>query len=222
MHLQILTVLSSAEAERVAAEVCAGDFVEGKRTASGRAASVKHNLQLAPSGAETAAADEMILGALTRNPEFQAFAYPKRILPPVYSKYEPGMYYGAHVDLAIMRKPLPTRTDLAITLFLSPPDSYDGGELLITDGVGDQEIKLAAGEAVVYPATTIHRVAPVTRSTRLAAVTWVQSAVQDERMRAVLYDLARAVRSAEASGDADTATLLQKCYNNLLRLTIDP
>jgi PKHD-type hydroxylase len=221
MHLQILTVLSPAEVERAVAELRAGEFVDGKRSAGGRAAEVKHNLQLEPKGAEPSPVDETIVTALARHQEFQAFAYPKRILPPLYSKYEPGMHYGAHVDLAIMRKPVPTRTDLAITVFLAPPDSYDGGELIIEDGLGEQEIKLAAGEAVVYPATTMHRVAPVTRGVRLAAVTWVQCAVQDERMRAALYDLARAIRSAEAAGDGATSTLLHKCYNNLLRLCVD-
>jgi PKHD-type hydroxylase len=115
----------------------------------------------------------------------------------------------------------PMRADLAMTIFLSSPDSYEGGELVIESPSGEQEVKLAAGEAVVYPATTLHRVTPVTRGVRMAAVTWIQCAVRDERLRAILGDLNEAVHHAEAVKDAAAMLLLSKCYHNLLRYAVD-
>jgi PKHD-type hydroxylase len=143
--------------------------------------------------------------------------------PPIFSRYEPGMEYGSHVDAAITGTGLDTvRSDLAMTIFLSDPASYDGGELVLEMAVGQQEFKLEAGEAVVYSANTVHRVAAVTHGVRLAAVTWVQSAVSDERLRSILFDLGTACRQADADNDAHRGLVLTKCYQNLLRYAIDP
>jgi PKHD-type hydroxylase len=221
MEFQILVVLTPDELTQVLSELSQATFVDGKATASGAAREVKQNLQAERSGAEWAALDEIVFSALRRNQEFQAFAIPKRILPPRYSRYQPGMQYGWHVDSAIMGAQ-PMRTDLAMTIFLSPPDSYDGGELAIESSLGEQEVKLAAGEAVVYPAGTLHRVTPVTRGVRLAAVTWIQCAVRDERLRSILCDLGQALHQAEAANDTEAILLLSKCYHNLLRYAVEP
>ena len=223
MDFQILPVLSQDAVAQLLAQLARASFVDGKATASGVAKQAKHNLQ-AERGESVpfAALDELIFSALRSSSEFQMFAYPRRILPPSYSRYEPGMEYGTHIDGAIMGGGHPMRTDLAMTLFLSAPDSYDGGELIIEQSFGEHEIKLPAGEAVVYPASSLHRVAPVTRGARMAAVTWIQCSVRDERLRAILYDLGRTSQDAEAAQDSAGLLLLSKCYHNLLRYAVDP
>lgn len=221
MEFQILPVLAPDELGRILSQLARATFVDGTATASGLARELKHNLQAERSGSEWVEVDEIVFSALRRNREFQMFAHPKRILAPSYSRYEAGMEYGTHIDGAIMGGAQPLRTDLAMTIFLSAPDSYDGGELAIESPAGEQEIKLAAGEAVVYPATTLHRVTPVTRGVRLAAVTWIQCAVRDERLRSILHDLGQAVHNAEAAKDAAAIRLLSKSYHNLLRYAVD-
>jgi PKHD-type hydroxylase len=223
MDFQIVSVLEREELGLVVAWLAGETFVAGKLTAKGRARAVKHNLQIERTGPEPTDLDRTVLAALRRNELFQAFAFPKRMVSPIFSRYEPGMEYGSHVDAAITGTGLDTvRSDLAMTLFLSDPASYDGGELVLEMAVGQQEIKLDAGEAVVYPATLVHRVAAVTRGVRLAAVTWVQSAVPDARLRSILFDLGTACRQADADSDSDRVLLLTKCYQNLLRYAIDP
>ncbi len=222
MDFLLVPLLSPEEVERFVAGLASATFADGGATASGAAKSVKKNLQVPRSGMESGPLDELFFQALRRNQEFQRFAVPKRVLPPTYSRYEPGMHYGSHVDGAIMGSPHPLRTDLAMTLFLCPPHSYDGGELVIEMGFGEQEIKLDAGEAVVYPATTMHRVAPVTRGVRMVAVSWIQSAVADDRLRSILSDLSKATDQAEAAGDKHLLTTLSKCYHNLLRYAAQP
>ncbi len=225
MQLQILRVLSAVEAQQIVKELDSWNFVDGKSTATGIAADVKRNLQGERKESGPTSLDERLLAALRANTVLRAFAYPKQLALPHFSRYEPGMEYGTHVDGAIMGggggSP-PFRTDFAMTLFLAPPDSYDGGELVIQDNFGEQEIKLDAGEAVVYSANSLHRVAPVTRGVRLAAVTWIQSSVRDERVREILFDLQRAMSAATPKIDASTLLLLSKCHQNLLRLVVEP
>jgi PKHD-type hydroxylase len=223
MDFQIFTVLEREELGQIVAGVARGTFVAGKLSARGHAQAVKHNLQIVRSSPEPTDLDGIVLAALRRNALFQSFAFPKRMAPPIFSRYEPGMEYGSHVDAAITGTGLDTvRSDLAMTLFLSDPASYDGGELVLEMAVGQQEFKLEAGEAVVYSATTVHRVAAVTHGVRLAAVTWVQSAVPDERLRSILFDLGTACTEADADNDAHRVLVLTKCYQNLLRYAIDP
>lgn len=221
MEFQIIQVLTAAEVQRFLLEIQTAKFVDGRATASGLAKDVKQNLQVDRSGSDWPILDDIIFSALRRNKEFQLFAQPRRVLPPIYSRYEIEMKYGTHIDGAIMGGANPLRTDLAMTLFLSDPDSYDGGELLIEQPLGEQAIKLAQGEAVVYPATMLHRVEPITRGVRFAIVTWIQCAVRDPRIRAILYDLGTATAKAEAEEDAASLLLLSKCYNNLLRYSMD-
>ena len=201
MHCRIFQILDRAEVHQVVSSLSNDLFVDGKKTASGRARDVKHNLQVERTGADITERDQIVLAALRRNEDFQTFAFPRRTLLPFFSRYEPGMEYGAHVDSAIMGSANePVRSDLAATIFLSDPGSYEGGELVLELPIGEQEVKLEAGEAIVYPSTSIHRVAPVTRGVRLAAVSWIQSSVREERMRAILYDLKLALDQAEKFG----------------------
>lgn len=221
MDFQILHILEPDEVRQIVSWVSQQSFVDGKLTAHGQARDVKHNLQMERGSAEPTECDRILLGALGRNRIFQAFTIPKRIASPTFSRYDAGMKYGDHVDAALMGSGADAiRTDLATTIFLSDPSSYDGGELILELSFGQQEIKLEAGEAIVYSATTLHRVAPVTRGCRLVALTWIQSAAPDERLRSILFDLSTAIRCAEASADAELITRLNKSYHNLLRYAI--
>jgi PKHD-type hydroxylase len=217
MDYQIFSILDNAQVARVVEELGRRRFVDGRATASGVAREVKHNLQAESPADSAGGLEDTVRSALAAHSGLQFYALPKRILRPIFSRYEPGMEYGAHVDSALMTVGgEQARSDLAMTLFLSDPESYDGGELRIELAYGEEEIKLPAGEAVVYPASSLHRVAPVTRGVRLAAVTWMQSAVRDDRMRAILFDLHCAVREAEEK-KAPVLRIL-KAYHNLLRL----
>jgi PKHD-type hydroxylase len=218
MDYQILPILEPSELDSILAGLEQCRFVDGRATAHGGAGSVKNNLQMDRSGEAPAELEQIVVSALCRNVAFQAFALPKRVMPPLFNRYEPGMEYGAHVDGAIMPTATePMRTDLAMTLFLSSPETYEGGELILQLASGDQEIKLAAGDALIYSAKYIHRVEPVRAGVRLAAVTWVQSAVRDERIRALLFDLHQAMQKLDPREEA--ALLISKSYHNLLRLS---
>ena len=216
MNFQVDRILGQDEVARVLSALATRTFVDGKLTATGPAREVKENLQAERPDAQPTDADQIILTALQRNQTFQSFAFPRRIMLPLFNRYEPGMNYGAHVDSAVMGTGTgQIRTDFSMTIFLSDPGSYEGGELALETPFGEQEIKLDAGEAIVYPSTTVHRVTPVTRGVRLAAVTWIQSSVRDERLREVLFDLKRAM------SEPDSSVLLHKIYNNLLRHAIE-
>jgi PKHD-type hydroxylase len=222
MHYRIFQILNRAEVHQVVSSLANDLFVDGKKTASGRARHVKHNLQVDRTGADVTERDQIVLAALRRNEEFQTFAFPRRTLLPFFSRYEPGMEYGSHVDSAIMGSANePVRSDLAATIFLSDPGSYEGGELVLQLPIGEQEVKLEAGEAIVYSATSLHRVAPVTKGVRLAALTWIQTSVPDDRLRAILTDLGIALRKADKAGDDELAMMLNKSYHNLLRYAVE-
>ncbi len=219
MDFHVLSLFSPAEAERFTAAFDAAQFTDGRATAQGAARAVKHNLQ-AERTPQLLELDKVFFAALQSNAGFQRFAHPRRVLAPTYCRYDPGMEYGWHIDGAVMGAN-PLRTDLAMTLFLSPPASYDGGELTIRMPLGDQSIKLDAGQAVVYPASTLHCVAPITRGVRKVAITWIQSSVRDERLRGILHDLATACITAEAAADSETLLYVSKSYHNLLRHTAE-
>lgn len=223
MMIAIRNVLKPKELEKVLGALEQGSFVDGRLTAGKRARKVKHNLQLKPGSAETKALEALVTKALMRHPVFQIATIPKRILAPMFSRYEPDMDYGAHVDNPIMNKGAgAVRTDLSVTLFLSERDSYQGGELAIQTGGGTQSVKLERGEALVYPSASIHRVSPVTEGLRLAAITWVQSQVRDPWQRELLYDLSR-VRQwvGRHHAEADETVLLGKVHGNLMRMWAD-
>lgn len=195
---------------------------DGRETAGWHARRVKRNRQLAK-GAATAAAGAIVERALLAHPVFRAGVLPLRLRAPLFARYAPGMAYGTHVDDALMGEAPPLRTDVSVTLFLSDPADYDGGELVIETAGGETDDKLAAGAVVTYPATSLHRVAPVTRGERRVAVTWVQSAVRSAERREILFDLDRARRALfQASGKTTAFDLLAKSYANLLRLWAEP
>lgn len=222
MNYKTLQILEPDELERIVSDLAEQSFVDGKLTAYGTAQSVKHNLQAEQAEGETEEIDGILMNALWRNETFQAFAIPRRLVAPLFARYDVGMSYGSHVDAAIMGSDEePVRADLAMTVFLSDPATYDGGGLILQMPFGEQEIKLPAGEAVIYSATTLHRVQPVTRGSRLVALTWIQSVVRDERMRAMLFDLGVAATRAEALGDTELTSLINKNCHNLLRYSAD-
>lgn len=210
-------LLSPAETTALAGAAAALDFVSGDSTAGRIARRVKSNLQARP-GAATEAVLEKARRALLAHPDFQAMAIPKAFASMLVSRTEDGGHYGDHVDNALMGG---QRSDLSFTLFLSDPDSYDGGELTMVDTIEDRQFKLGPGAAIVYPSNTLHRVEPVTRGSRLVVVGWVTSRVRDPGQREILFDLANALAGAEAAGDKAQIALLMKTRSNLLRMWAD-
>jgi PKHD-type hydroxylase len=209
MHVIIQKALDVDTLAQVRALLADAAFDDGRSTST---VAGKHNLQLADDSAAAPNAMSLVSDALLSNAQFQRAAQPQRMLPLMFSKYEVGMSYPDHVDNAVMDG---VRTDVATTVFLSEPDRYDGGELIVDAGAGEKPFKLPAGDAIVYPATTLHRVAPVSRGVRLVAVTWTQSLVRDVAKRKILYDLAGAV---EDFPEGPCALGLRRGYHNLLRL----
>lgn len=207
-------VLSGARLTEAQALLERGRWHDGRDTAGTDAARVKQNLQLAPGSAEHVALSELVKQTLGHSSTFKQLALPRRVSTPLFSRYDAGMEYGFHTDDAYQARE-GVRTDLAVTLFLSDPASYDGGALQ----VGDVEIKAAAGDLVLYPATSIHRVARVTRGQRLAAVFWIQSLVRDERQRDVLSSLREALALCQSPAQA---LLMARVQQNLLRLWLEP
>lgn len=199
-----------------AREVAAGaDFVDGRATAGRHAREVKANAQAIGSPAVIGLIRK-VENALDRHPLFKAAAQPRRIVRTLLSRYEPGQAYGRHVDDAIMDG---ARTDLSFTLFLSAEETYDGGELIVEDTLEERAIRLAAGDAILYPSDTLHRVAPVTRGERLAVVGWVESWVRLPQQRAILFDLDLVMSELFASeGKSARFDRLAKTRSNLLRL----
>lgn len=220
MHLILQEVLAPEDLQRVRAELEPVSWKPGKRTAGAAARAVKENLQADGADARVQALERFVVDALRRHPLFEIAARPARLSRILFSRYEPGMTYGAHTDDALMGAGEDKlRTDLAITLFLADRDSYEGGALVVQSALGDQEIALEAGDAILYPAGSIHFVAPVARGVRLAAVGWVQSRVADAGQREVLFDLSVArTRLAEAGAAREELLRLDKSISNLLRM----
>ena len=221
--LCIANVLTAEELTRIEALAQAGKFIDGKLTAGWYAKQVKQNQQLSGKSDSYAALTEIVMSALRRNELFQMAARPRVIRSPLFSRYDVGMSYGTHVDNAMMKnRGEPMRTDLSFTLFLSPSDAYDGGELIIESTHGEQAISLDAGSMVLYPSSTLHRVEPVTRGSRLVAVSWVQSTVRSPEKREILFDLDTARRSLfKQQGKTPELDLLSKSVSNLMRMWIE-
>jgi len=197
-------------------------FENGSSTATDTAKAVKNNLQMPGEGsAEKQQIDAIFFHAITQSPLLQAALTPTRVLPPIISKYQPGMHYGYHVDSPLMSNPQTgaIRADVAMTLFLSDPESYVGGELSLMTQANEQRYKLAKGDAIVYPCTQVHAVLPVTSGVRLAAVTWLQCAVRDQMKREILFQLksAQSLTERKDPGSAENLVLLQ-AYANLMRM----
>lgn len=219
----IPAVLSPEDLAHVRARLEASAWVDGAVTAGAQSALAKHNLQVPEDSAEARELGDLILDRLGRHPAFIAAALPARVFPPLFNRYETGMGFGAHVDNAIRfggPHRARYRTDLSCTLFLSDPETYDGGELVIEGHLGAPQIKLAAGDMALYPASTVHRVNPVTRGARWASFFWVQSMIRDDGQRALLHGLDQSIQETRAElGDAHGAVVrLTGGYHNLLRM----
>jgi PKHD-type hydroxylase len=221
MLLHIPRVLTEAQLAHCRGRLEEAKWVDGRETSGPLAARVKHNRQADEATPEARELGELIVTALERTPLFMASALPLRVFPPLFNRYEPGMAFGAHVDNAIREvstSPLRVRTDLSATLFLSEPAEYDGGELIVDDTYGAHAIKLPAGDLILYPASSLHRVTAVTRGVRLASIFWVQSMVRDDGERSLLFDLDVAIgQVSERTPDSDAVVALTSCYHNLLR-----
>ena len=219
MILQIPGVLSASEIDAMRAELSRATFEDGTATAGPIAREVKRNLQLAQNSEAQRKCAPIVLEALRRNPVFFSAALPLRLHGPLFNRYEPGMTYGEHVDNALVGTVAPVRADLSATLFLSAPEEYDGGELIVHDSFGMHRVKLAAGATVLYPGNTVHEVTPVRKGTRLAAVLWVQSMVRDEAQRRILFELDLALGGLRQKvPTASELNTLTATYHNLLRL----
>jgi PKHD-type hydroxylase len=215
-------VLAEEEVRDFRQRMEAATWEDGASSAGTLARGVKRNQQL-PEGVEPAASlGQHILRRLGQKPAFISAALPARIYPPRFNRYTAGANYGLHVDSAVMSPPgsqQPLRSDLSATLFLSGPDEYDGGELTIEHAHGTQAVKLEAGDLVLYPSSSLHRVSPVTRGARIAAFFWIQSLVPDDAARSLLFDLDRAIQGVTPSLAPDDPHLLALTgiYHNLLR-----
>lgn len=220
MYIHIQNLLTAEHLETVDAGLAEGTFVDGASTAGPSARAVKQNLQLDKKKTNNAKEmDTAILTALAEHQLVRGMALPARILPPLYSKHEPGMTYGTHTDNPVMPGNPPVRTDISITIFLSDPETYDGGELMVTTEVGEAKFKLPKGDALMYPSGALHTVREVTKGERLAAVTWIQSSVRDAARRQLLFDLDVACQLVNrADRTSNEARLLLKTYGNLLRM----
>jgi PKHD-type hydroxylase len=227
MLIRIPGVFDADALARARALLVDAPWTDGAATAGAQAAQVKRNQQLPPTAAAAQALQAMVLGALERHPVFFSAALPKRVFPPLFNRYGGAANtYGAHVDNAIRYTPgggERVRTDLSATLFLSDPADYDGGELVIDDTYGEQRVKLAAGDLVLYPGTSVHRVEPVTRGHRVASFFWIESLVRSDEQRRLLHDMDRClVHLRSTVGETDPGVVgLTGTYHNLLRQWAD-
>ena len=220
MLLHIPAVLTPEQVAEMRAVLDAADWTDGRQTVGIQGAKVKRNLQLPEASAVRAELGRQVLATLANNPLFFAASLPLKILPPRFNRYEGGGEYGFHVDGAVMRADgdRQVRSDLSCTLFLSEPDAYDGGELIISDTYGEHEVKLPAGDLILYPSSSLHRVTPVTRGARIASFFWVQSMVRDGEQRRMLFELDTSIEALRRDdADSDAVLRLTGVYHNLLR-----
>ncbi|MEO8780229.1 MAG: Fe2+-dependent dioxygenase [Rhodanobacter sp.] len=221
MLLHIPDVLSAEHLRQVRIALEAADWTDGRETVGAQGARVKRNQQLPDHAPLRQQLGQQVRAALAQHPLFHAATLPLRILPPRFNRYADGGQYGFHIDGAVMALPDDggqLRSDISCTLFLNQPEDYDGGELIVSDTYGEHEVKLPAGDLIVYPSSSLHRVAPVTRGARLASFFWVQSLIRDDSQRRLLFELDTSIQSLTRS-DADAAVVLQLTgvYHNLLR-----
>jgi PKHD-type hydroxylase len=222
MLICVPDVLSKAEVAEFRAAMEAAAWEDGRSTAGAQSAMVKKNEQLPPNSGMSRKLGEHVIKALAANPLFVSAAIPRHIFPPLFNRYGEGQHFGIHVDNAVRGDHLTgirIRTDLSVTLFLSEPDEYDGGELVVEDYYGSHEIKLPAGHVVLYPATSLHTVTPITRGIRVASFFWLQSMIRDAHARSMIFDLDNAIQSlVERLGRNDAEVVkLSGLYHNLIR-----
>ena len=225
MLLQVPKVLDADQVAQCRRMLDDADWADGRITAGYQSAQAKHNLQLPEDSPVARELGDMILAALQRSPLFLSAALPLKVFPPLFNRYAGGHAFGNHVDNAIRQvrgTPHRIRTDLSATLFLSAPDEYDGGELVVEDTFGTHAVKLPAGDMILYPASSLHLVRPVTRGVRTASFFWIQSMVRDDGERTLLYDLDRATQQVHRDlPDSSAALQLTGVYHNLLRRCAD-
>ncbi len=221
MLIHIPELLSKQQVAEFRAQLQAANWVDGRATVGAQGAQVKKNRQLPVDSPLARQLGEIILNALYANPVYMAAALPLRIVPPLFNAYAGGEHYGFHVDGAIRLVPgshLSLRTDVSSTLFLSEPDEYEGGELTVQDTYGSHDVKLPAGDLILYPSTSLHQVAPVTAGERICSFFWAQSMVRDDWQRSLLYELDANIQSLRTKvGDCDEIVGLTGHYHNLLR-----
>ncbi|MBT9503172.1 MAG: Fe2+-dependent dioxygenase [Burkholderiaceae bacterium] len=226
MLIRIPAVLSADAVRQAQAWLAEAQWESGSVSAGTQAAQVKNNEQLPVNGEAARRLQQLILGVLERHPLFFSAALPKKVLPPMFNRYGGDTNtYGAHVDGAVRYAPgtgQRVRTDISATLFLADPASYDGGELVIADTYGEQRVKLAAGDMVLYPGTSVHRVEPVTRGRRLASFFWIESMVRSDEQRRLLYEMDMSLmKLRQQHGETEAAVQLTGTYHNLLRMWAD-
>lgn len=226
MLITIEDVLTKVEVAQCREVLARAAWVDGKVTAGAQSGAVKQNMQLPENAPEAKALAELILGALSQNGLFLSAALPLKIFPPLFNRYEGGQHFGTHVDNAIRAipgTPHRIRTDLSCTLFLTEPEEYEGGELMIEDNYGAQAVKLPAGHLVLYPSTSLHHVTPVTKGARISSFFWLQSMVRDDGRRTILFDLDQSIQqlAAEKGIDDPLAIKFSGIYHNLIRQWAD-
>ena len=221
MLIQIPDVFTPVQVAEARRALDAAEWQDGRVTAGHQSARAKNNQQLAEDNPLARQLGDAILRSLQGNPLFVAAALPLRVFPPLFNRYSGGHSFGNHVDNAIRQvpgAPLRIRTDLSATLFLSGPDEYDGGELLVEDTYGVHRVKLPAGHMVLYPSSSLHNVQPVTRGARVASFFWIQSMIRDDAERTLLFDLDNAIQSISRDApDHPSSVQLTSVYHNLLR-----
>ena len=222
MMLPVPDVLTKEEVARIRGIIDAAEFVDGNVTSGHQSALAKRNEQLPEDSRAAREAGRIVLDALGRSPLFIAAALPLKIFPPLFNRYQGGETFGTHIDNAVRIQrgtDFRVRSDLSATLFLADPDSYEGGELVVEDALGAHAVKLPAGQLLLYPASSLHRVEPVTSGARVASFFWIQSMVRDTGARDLLFDLDQGIQSAAASLGHDDRTVIQLTgvYHNLLR-----
>ncbi|HEY7186340.1 MAG TPA: Fe2+-dependent dioxygenase [Vicinamibacterales bacterium] len=221
MLLQIPDVLTPEQVAHARRQLDAADWVDGRVTAGHQSAQAKDNAQLPETHPVARELGEMILGALQRHPLFISAALPLRVFPPLFNRYQGGQSFGNHVDNAIRQSvtgAVQIRTDLSCTLFLGDPEEYDGGELMVEDTYGVHSVKLPSGHMVLYPASSLHQVTPVTRGARVASFFWIQSLIRDDGERTLLFDLDTAIQRLTLEvPDHPSVVQLTAVYHNLLR-----
>jgi PKHD-type hydroxylase len=222
MILHVADVLTAEDAASCHAALAAAEWVDGRVTAGYQSARAKRNLQLPEDHPLARELSEKIVIALEKNPLFMGAALPLRVFPPLFNRYEGGHAFGTHVDNAVRQvpgTPHRVRTDLSATLFLTPPEEYDGGELVVEDTYGEHVVKLPAGHMALYPGTSLHHVRPVVRGARISSFFWIQSMIRDDGQRTLLFDLDMAIqRIAAEAPDHPSAVQLTGVYHNLIRM----
>lgn len=226
MLLQVPKVLTAEQVASMRASIDAATWVDGNVTSGHQSMQAKRNEQLPENSPAARELGETIVAALGRSQLFFSAALPKRIFPPLFNRYHDGMEFGNHVDSAIRvhaSTGLRIRTDLSATLFLAAPEDYDGGELLVEDTFGVHTVKLPAGDLILYPSSSLHRVKPVTRGARVASFFWIQSLVADDAQRTLLFDLDMAIiRLTQDAPGHPSLVSLTGTYHNLLRMWAEP